>query len=406
MRLPAGTRDWLPEELAAKRALEASLRGVFARFGYREAATPSFERFDVIEAGLGKALGEESFRFTDRRGTTMALRPEMTTPIARLVSTRLRGAPMPLRLCYIAPVYRYEEPQEGRMREFTQAGVELIGNGSVEADVEIMLSALEALDAAGLPDAHIDVNHAAIVDAVLREVGLEPHVARLVKGLLGRRNLVALRAFCAANGTPSVQVLPELALLRGGEEVLERLLRYVPHPRVDGGIARLRAILARAASLSMGHRIAVDFALLRDFEYYTGLVFEAYVPELGFSLLGGGRYDGLLGNFGFQTPAVGWTVGVERLLIALERRGGIPAAEDAAAQYLVAGDDRVARALRERGARVLRALDGSEEATLVAEARLRAIPRIVVAGVCIDVLDGRRRSLEEVLSDRTGDDLA
>ncbi|TAM61454.1 ATP phosphoribosyltransferase regulatory subunit [bacterium] len=403
MRLPAGTRDWLPEELAAKRALEASLREVFTRFGYREAATPGFERFDVIEAGLGEALGEESFRFTDRRGTTMALRPEMTTPIARLVSTRLRGAPMPLRLCYVAPVYRYEEPQEGRMREFTQAGVELIGNGSVEADVEIMLSALEALDAAGLPDARIDVNHVAIVDAVLREVGLEPREVRIVKGLLGRRNLVALRAFCAAHGAPGVQVIPELALMRGGEEVLERLLQYVPHPRVDGGIARLRAILARAASLSMEHRIAIDFALLRDFEYYTGLVFEAYVPELGFSLLGGGRYDGLLENFGFETPAVGWTVGVERLLIALERRGGIPEAPDGSVQFLVACDDRTARALRERGARVLRALDDCGEQALLAEARLRGIPHVVVAGLCIGVADGTRRPIEEVLGAPAGD---
>lgn len=398
MRLPAGTRDWLPEELAAKRALEESLRGVFMRFGYREAATPGFERFDVIEAGLGAALAEESFRFTDRRGTTMALRPEMTTPIARLISTRLRNAAMPLRLCYVAPVYRYEEPQEGRMREFTQAGVELIGNASVEADVEIMLTALDALDAAGLPDARIDVNHVAIVDAVLREVGLEEYEARVVKALLGKRNLVALRAFCAQHGGPKVQVLPELALLRGGEEVLERLLRFVPRPRVDGGIARLRAILARAESISMGHRIAIDFALLRDFEYYTGLVFEAYVPELGFSLLGGGRYDGLLGNFGFPAPAAGWSLGVERLLIAHERRGGIPRAGTSDIEYLVAGDDRVARALRERGVRVARALDGSEVGALVAQAKLHGIPRVIVEGVCIDVGDGTRRPVSEVLA--------
>ncbi|HVA36628.1 MAG TPA: ATP phosphoribosyltransferase regulatory subunit [Candidatus Dormibacteraeota bacterium] len=398
MRLPAGTRDWLPGEFAAKRSLEAALRGVFVRFGYQEAATPGFERVDVIEAGLGKALAEESFRFSDRRGTNLALRPEMTTPIARLVSTRLRGAPMPLRLCYVAPVYRYEEPQEGRMREFTQAGVELIGNASVEADVEIMLSALEALDAAGLPDARIDVNHVAIVEAVLREVGLSPDEEHQVKGLLGRRNLVALRAFCARHGGPKVQVLPELALLRGGVEVLDRLLRHVPHPRVDGGIARLRAILSRAESLSMGHRISIDFALLRDFEYYTGLVFEAYVPELGFSLLGGGRYDGLLGNFGFPAPAVGWTSGVERLLIALERRGGLPAAAAAPAEYLVAaGDDRLARSLREHGARVARSLDGADEGELLAQAQAHGIPCVVAGGICIQVADGSRRPIADVL---------
>ena len=171
MKLPAGVRDWLPHELAHKRALEAKIRSVFERFSYQEVLTPGFERFDVLEAGLGEALAEQTFRFPDRQANTLALRPEMTTPIARLVSTRMRSAKLPLRLSYIAPAYRYEEPQEGRMREFTQAGVELIGAPGVDGDAEILLMALETLDAIGLQDAQIDINDAAVVDGIPRRPG-------------------------------------------------------------------------------------------------------------------------------------------------------------------------------------------------------------------------------------------
>jgi ATP phosphoribosyltransferase regulatory subunit len=163
MRLPAGVRDWLPHELARKRDIEQKIREIFSRWSYQEVLTPGFERFDVLESGLGEALTEETFRFTDRQANALALRPEMTTPIARLVSTRMRDAALPLRLSYIAPAYRYEEPQEGRMREFTQAGIELIGWGDVEADGETLFMAVEVLDAVGLGGACFDINDATVV---------------------------------------------------------------------------------------------------------------------------------------------------------------------------------------------------------------------------------------------------
>ena len=171
MRLPAGVRDWLPHELARKREIEQKIRAVLGRWSYQEVQTPGFERFDVLEFGLGQALTDQTFRFTDRRANALALRPEMTTPIARLVSTRMRDAPLPLRLSYVAAAYRYEEPQEGRMREFTQAGAELIGAAGLDADAETLFVAVEALDAVGLSDACFDINDAAVVEGVLE--GLE-----------------------------------------------------------------------------------------------------------------------------------------------------------------------------------------------------------------------------------------
>lgn len=312
MKLPAGVRDWLPHELALKRALEATIREVFERWSYQEVVTPGFERFDVLEAGLGEALAEQTFRFPDRQANTLALRPEMTTPIARLVSTRMRKEKLPLRLSYIAPAYRYEEPQEGRMREFTQAGVELIGAAGVDGDAEILLMALETLDAIGLNDAQIDINDAAVVDGILDGLGLDAAAAHRCKLLIAERNVAALKT--------SFREVAELAMLRGDEHVLASARRLCKTPASRAALDRLHAVRGRAIERGYGDRIAIDFALLRDLEYYTGFVFEGYVAELGFSVCGGGRYDSLLPRFGYDAAAVGWMVGVERLLIALERR--------------------------------------------------------------------------------------
>jgi ATP phosphoribosyltransferase len=319
MKLPAGVRDWLPHELERKRALESSIRAVFERWKYAEVMTPGFERFDVLEAGLGDESAEKTFRFSDRRANTLALRPEMTTPIARLVSTRMRDRKLPLRLSYVAPAYRFEEPQQGRMQEFTQAGVELIGAPGLDADSEILLMALETLDAAGLKTARVDINDAAVVDGVLEGLDLRGETAHRCKLLIAERNVAALRA-----SFPSE--LAELAMLRGDERVFATARRLCRTPHSLEALDRLHAIRGRAIERGYGDRVAIDFALLRDFGYYTGFVFEAYVAELGYAVGGGGRYDTLLPQFGYDAAAVGWMLVIERLLNALERRGA-PAAD-------------------------------------------------------------------------------
>src|SRR5665213_2815116 len=247
MRLPAGVRDWLPHELARKREIEQQMRAVFGRWAYEEVQTPIVERFDVLERGLGEEASELLFQFNDRRSTALALRPEMTTPVARLVSTRMREAPLPLRLAYIAPVFRYyEQPQEGRMRELTQAGVELIG-----------------------------------------AAGLDAEAAREAKEFIKVRNLVGLRKF-------DRPALVEFAQRRGRHDAIERARGICTTPASRAALDELDAMLERADALGYRDRVTVDFALLRDLEYYTGFLFEGYVEEIGFSLCGGGRYDSLL----------------------------------------------------------------------------------------------------------------
>ena len=373
MRLPAGVRDWLPHELARKREIEQQMRAVFGRWAYEEVQTPIIERFDVLERGLGEETSELLFQFNDRRSTSLALRPEMTTPVARLVSTRMRETPLPLRLAYVAPVFRYyEQPQEGRMRELTQAGAELIGGPGIDADAETLFMAIEALDEIGLHDARFDINDARVVDGVLSGVGLDGDAAREAKQHIKSRNLVALRKF----GRPA---LVEFALRRGGHDTIAAARGVCRTPESLAALDALDALLHRSESLGYRERVAVDFALLRDLDYYTGFLFEGYVQEIGMSLCGGGRYDSLLPRFGYNVSAVGWTAGVERLLIALERRGKHVRRRRHRIDVLVAGSDVVAA--RERAAGNVVRYAGSDlgDEALIEEARLHGIPRVVVA---------------------------
>ncbi|MFN2449173.1 MAG: ATP phosphoribosyltransferase regulatory subunit [Candidatus Baltobacteraceae bacterium] len=369
MRLPAGVRDWLPQEFAYKREIEETIREVFRTWSYSEVLTPTFESEEALVRGLGEKLMQQTFRFADPLGASLALRTEMTTPIARVVSARLRSASLPLRLSYVASAYRYEEPQLGRMREFTQAGAELIGGPGIDAEAEALFMAVETLDAVGLSDAGFDINNAAIVDGVLASAGLSGEALHATKKLIAGRNVVAI-------DDPAIR---ELTMMRGRQDVLDLVRPLCGTPESLEALGRLERLLQRAKALGYEERINIDFALLRDLEYYTGFVFEGYIADLGFSLCGGGRYDNLLPRFGYDVPAVGWMVGVERILLALERRreDDRPRTE---VDVLVSGSDGAAAQERARGLSVRVDVRGMDREALLAYARHKRIPRVIIGG--------------------------
>jgi ATP phosphoribosyltransferase regulatory subunit len=366
--LPAGVRDWLPQELAYKREIEETIRGVFRTWSYSEVRTPTFESEEALERGLGEKLVRQTFRFTDPLGTSLALRTEMTTPIARVVSARLRNASLPLRLSYIATAFRYEEPQLGRMREFTQAGAELIGGPGVDAEAEALFMAMETLDAVGLSDARFDVNNAAIVDGVLDAGGIAGDERSRVKQCIADRNVVAIED----------ETIKQLVMMRGREDIIDFVRPLCRTPQSCAALEDLEQIVERASALGYRERINIDFALLRDLEYYTGFVFEGYIGDLGFSLCGGGRYDSLLPRFGYDAPAVGWMVGVERILLAMERRR-VDERPRNEVDVLVSGSDAIAARERKKGLRVRVDVRGLDRDGLLAYARHKRIPRVIVA---------------------------
>lgn len=379
--MPGGVRDMLPAEARRKRELEGRLLTLFESYGYQEVVTPTFEFYEVLEPALDKGMHEQLYRFIDDRGRIMVLRPDMTTPIARLVSTRLRDRDLPMRFCYVANIFRREN-HAGRQREFYQAGVELLGAAGAEADAEVISLACEALRLAGIKNFQITVGHVEVLAGALTGAGLTEAEREKAKLALSNKDLVTWQNLIANShiSREHKESLADLPYLHGGIEMLSRIEGLISHPGAREGVVRLHKVWEILASYGFRKQVCIDLTLLRGLGYYTGIVFEGYTPGVGYPLCGGGRYDGLLAKFGFNCPATGFALGIERIMAALEKEE-LPAEQ--VPDYYITGTDlkeviRRARALRETGCSVEIDVSGLPQEESIAYASRRGIPHILV----------------------------
>jgi ATP phosphoribosyltransferase regulatory subunit len=315
-RIPPGTRDVLPDEMRELRRLQAALAEAFERFGYGEVATPTIEYDDVLARGDGSGP-PAAYRFFDEDGQLLAMRTDMTVPIARLVATRLSHEKPPFRLSYFGNAYRAIRPQRGQLREFSQAGVELIGVDAPEGTAEVIEVLAAALDAAGLTRAVIGLGDADLYRQLLSEHGIpDGRRESILRGLAGH-DLVGLEAEVAELdlGRDARETLLRLPSLRGGPEVLDRA-RELGGTATDRATKRLATTHEALVESGVADRVRLDLGLLRDLGYYTGAIVEVYDPALGHVLGGGGRYDELMGRFGWPLPAAGFALYLERVHIA------------------------------------------------------------------------------------------
>jgi ATP phosphoribosyltransferase regulatory subunit len=314
--IPPGTRDVLPEEMRELRRLQRALLDVFEGRGYGEVATPAIEYDEVLARGDRRSAAG-AYRFFDE-GDLLALRSDMTVPIARLAASRLAAAGTPLRLCYMASAYRAVRPQRGQMREFIQAGVELIGEPAPHGTAEVIEVLEAALDAAGLDRAVIGLGDADLYRQLLTEFGIEGEARDSIIGRLATHDLVGLEAeLSAVEGISDEQCATCVALsqLRGGSEVLTQA-RALGGEAVERATARLQETYEELERRGVADRVQIDLGLLRDLGYYSGAILEVYDPALGHVLGGGGRYDGLLKRFGVDLPAAGFALYLERVHVA------------------------------------------------------------------------------------------
>jgi ATP phosphoribosyltransferase regulatory subunit len=307
--IPPGTRDVLPEEMRELRAIGERMRTAFEGAGYGEVHTPALEYEEVLLRGDARAAGAR-YRSFDEQGAVLALRSDMTIPIARVVATRYADAEPPLRFSYLARAWRAAERGVGEPREFLQAGVELIGVPGAEGEAEVVALTIAALDAAGLRRHRVGIGDGALYRQLLASFGVPTEAHLPVLESLSRRDLVGLAGQVDQLGLGAEErdALVRLPELRGGPEVLDRA--------ASGGLDGLRTLHSELAKRGVADRVIFDLGLVRELGYYTGPVFEVYDPAVGFTLGGGGRYDDLIGRFGRDLPACGLAVDVQRVHLA------------------------------------------------------------------------------------------
>ena len=328
-RIPPGTRDVLPDEMRELRRLQRALAEVFESHGYGEVATPTIEYHDVLARGDERGA-PAAYRFFDESGELLAMRTDMTIPIARLVATRFADEAPPFRLCYLAHAFRAVRPQRGQMREFTQAGVELVGADAPDGTAEVIQVLSAALDSIGLSRAVIGLGDADLYRQLLDELGVPADRRPRLIELLATHDLVGLEAEVDDLGVGEAErdTLLRLPNLRGGREVLERA-HDLGGQAVARATKRLSDTYDALSARGVAERVSLDLGLLRDLGYYTGAIVEVYDPALGHVLGGGGRYDELMGRFGRSLPAAGFALYLERVHVAqaeeeraFARRGG------------------------------------------------------------------------------------
>lgn len=305
-----GFRDLLPLEAEVLREAQESVLAEMRRWGYRQVITPMVESIDVLELGIEAGQRRRLFKFMDSRGEVIALVGERTVPVARLVAGKLRSAPLPMRLCYSGPVLSSDEGRFHQRRETYQVGAELVGAPGTVADAEVIALAARCLEASGVRRYQVDVGHAEFFHGIMDAVKLPDDVKAAVRGALAARDFVALESLL--DKTPLRSAEHELLLrfpaLRGGTEILQAAGGLVRNRRSERALAELAQVQELLVAHGLGGVVSLDLGAIRDFDYYTGITFEGYGPELGRPVAQGGRYDGLLARFGRPAPATGFVV--------------------------------------------------------------------------------------------------
>jgi ATP phosphoribosyltransferase regulatory subunit len=392
--MPAGSKVFLPDQAERKSRIESRLLEVFARWGFRQIVTPAFDIYSPENGG--QVRDTQTFRLVDMdSGGMLALRSDVTPQIARLAGTMLAASPRPLRLSYVTNVFRHAHVAGVLQREYWQAGVELIGLVSLEADVEMIAIAVECMEANGVENIRMSLSHSAFIRGILDGLRLDEGLRREVLEAVSRRDASGLEGLVKnlPGRGADARVLLDLPELFGGKKILERALGKVKNASSRRAAKELIQVERMLELYGLADRVVFDLSDFRDFDYYTGVLFEGFVEGSGYPVCGGGRYDRLLGRYGTDGLGTGIAINIDQLLEVAPSGE----AEGQGGDFLVIDFTRekktgirVARELRARGWRVARDIIRRDLADSLGYARSAGIPRCVVvegAGKKVRVLD-------------------
>jgi len=388
-----GMRDFLPEEAKIMRFIEEKARKTAKLYGYREIITPVVESYELVAAKAGEEVRARMYAFEDLGGRKVALRPEFTASVARLVATTMRNEPKPLRLFCVGSLYRYDEPQKGRFREFWQSNFELMGSEKPEADAEVLLLTNTFMKAVGLRNYAFKVGHVGVLRNILSQEGIEEDTQNRIMQLMDKKQYEEALAIVkeAKVSEKCLKTLQKLVTIKGSNtiSILEEMAKLVKdYGAASGAVKNLEEILKLARESAKELDITVDAGFARGLEYYTGMIFEVYVPELDIALAGGGRYDKLVELFGGEpTPAVGVAHGIDRIMLAMQEQKITLAAEEKKRVMVIPVNEslnnealRISEMLRSEGITVETEVMRRKVAKALEDADRRGISHVVIVG--------------------------
>jgi histidyl-tRNA synthetase len=321
-----GMRDFLPKEANMMRYIESKARKIAGLYGYKEIITPVVESYKLLAAKASEEVRLRMYTFKDLGGRMVALRPEFTPSIARLVATTLKNEPKPFRLFCVGSLYRYDEPQQGRYREFWQSNFELMGTQKPEADAEILMLTGDLMKSVGLKNVFFKVGHVGVLRRIMASEGIDEKMQNSVMQLMDKKQYQdALEVIGKAKASQKcLNTFKRLIKLKSGNfsEVLKKIREHVKdYEEALNAVENLEEILTLFLDSGCKIGINLEASFARGLEYYTGMVFEAYIPEMDIALSGGGRYDKLIELFGGEpTPAVGVAHGLDRIMLAMQKQ--------------------------------------------------------------------------------------
>ena len=311
---PEGVRDIYNGECARKNHLSDRMKDILKSYGYRDIQTPTFEFFDIFNQDKGSLPSNQMYKFFDREGNTLVLRPDITPSIARAVSKYFSEENFSMRFSYTGNIFINNSSLQGRMKESTQMGAELIGDDSIDADAEMIALAIHLLLAAGLTEFQIDVGHVGFFKGLIEEAGMDEEKTQELRELIENKNFFGVEAM---TDNPALIRLPKLF---GSQDILKEAKRLTSNMKALVAITRLERLYEIIGEYGLQKYVTFDLGMLTQYDYYTGVIFRGYTYGTGDAVVKGGRYDTLLQKFGKDAAYVGLAVAVDELLIALSRQ--------------------------------------------------------------------------------------
>ena len=334
---PEGTRDLLFEDSAAINTVSGILSDIFREKGYHQVITPTLEFYDTFTLEGFGYLSEEMFISTDKKGRLLALRPDSTIPIARIVATRLKDEALPLKLCYNQPIYRNNKSLSGRTDEIRQAGMELIGASGKRADIELVVSAVEILKRV-TPFFRLELGHAIFLKSILNRLDVEEYKKDLIRDYIESKNYSALITLLdEIPQDETTRALKKLPRLFGGEEIFKKALPLFKGTEAESALFYLKDLYRDLSAILPEDKLMIDLGMVQKSDYYSDMIFCGYVEGSGDAVLNGGRYDKLLSQFRKSVSAAGFGVNVDELARIYMSINGEEKPE--AADIIVHGDD-------------------------------------------------------------------